>query len=57
LTAPIRSVDWPKRGFGFPILFQHVERLSADDQETVIKIIDAMLAKQRVESALVPLDR
>gem|GEM_PF-3438056 len=76
LTAPIRSVDWPKsgfgfpilyplirsldwpnRGFGFPILFQHVETLSADDQETVIKIIDAMLAKQRVESALVPLDR
>jgi transcriptional regulator with XRE-family HTH domain len=37
--------------------FQHVEALSADDQETVIKIIDAMLAKQRVESALVSVDR
>ncbi len=37
--------------------FQHVETLSADDQETVIKVIDAMLAKQRVESAIAPIDR
>jgi hypothetical protein len=31
-------------------------RLAADDQETVIKVIDAMIAKQRMETALTPLD-
>lgn len=34
--------------------FQVLERLNQDDQETVIKIIDAMIAKERVEAALAP---
>jgi transcriptional regulator with XRE-family HTH domain len=36
--------------------FQVLEQLAQEDQETVIKIIDAMLAKQRMESALLPFD-
>jgi transcriptional regulator with XRE-family HTH domain len=36
--------------------FQVLERLATDDQETVIKVIDAMIAKQRMETALTPLD-
>lgn len=36
--------------------FQVLERLAVDDQETVIKVIDAMIAKQRMETALTPLD-
>nr|WP_281720156.1 helix-turn-helix transcriptional regulator [Nitrosomonas nitrosa] len=48
--SPLTSTRLYKR-------FQHVEALSTDDQETVIKVIDAMLAKHRVESALVPVDQ
>ena len=33
-----------------------LERLNQDDQDTVIKIIDAIIAKDRVEAALVPVD-
>ena len=36
--------------------FKVLEALAQDDQETVIKVIDAMIAKQRVTSALAPLD-
>ncbi|NHB63714.1 XRE family transcriptional regulator [Photorhabdus sp. RW14-46] len=36
--------------------FQVLERLAQEDQETVIKIIDAMIAKQRMESALLSVD-
>ncbi|CDG19901.1 putative transcriptional regulatory protein [Xenorhabdus poinarii G6] len=36
--------------------FQVLEQLEPEDQETVIKIIDAMIAKQRMESALLPVD-
>lgn len=36
--------------------FKVLEALDADDQETVIKIIDAMIAKQRMASALAPVD-
>lgn len=36
--------------------FQELERLPADDQETVIKVIDAMIAKHRMETAMLPLD-
>jgi transcriptional regulator with XRE-family HTH domain len=36
--------------------FQALERLPADDQETVIKVIDAMIAKHRMETAMLPLD-
>ncbi|AKH62503.1 MULTISPECIES: helix-turn-helix domain-containing protein [Morganellaceae] len=36
--------------------FQVLEQLAQEDQETVIKIIDAMIAKQRMESALLPVD-
>lgn len=34
--------------------FQVLEHLNQDDQDTVIKIIDAMIAKERVEAALTP---
>lgn len=37
--------------------FQVLERLASDDQETVIKVIDAMIAKQRMESALMSVDQ
>lgn len=37
--------------------FQVLERLASDDQELVIKVIDAMIAKQRMESALVSVDK
>ena len=33
-----------------------LEALTADDQETVIKVIDAMIAKERMASALTPVD-
>jgi len=36
--------------------FQVLEHLNQDDQDTVIKIIDAMIAKGRVEAALAPMD-
>ncbi len=36
--------------------FQALERFEPDDQEAVIKLIDAMIAKQRMEAALVPVD-
>ena len=34
-----------------------LETLAADDQETVIKVIDAMIAQCRVTSALAPVDQ
>lgn len=34
--------------------FQVLEHLNQDDQDTIIKIIDAMIAKGRVEAALTP---
>ena len=37
--------------------FRALEQLDANNQETVIKVIDAMIAKQRVESALQPVDQ
>lgn len=36
--------------------FKVLEALTADDQETVIKVIDAMIAKERMASALTPVD-
>lgn len=36
--------------------FQELESFNPDDQETVIKLIDAMIAKQRIASALAPMD-
>ena len=36
--------------------FKVLEALAADDQETVIKVIDAMIAKQRMASALSSVD-
>lgn len=36
--------------------FQAVETMATDDQETVIRVIDAMVAKQRIASALAPVD-
>lgn len=37
--------------------FRVLETLAADDQETVIKVIDAMIAQRRVTSALAPVDQ
>jgi transcriptional regulator with XRE-family HTH domain len=36
--------------------FQELEAMAQEDQETVIKVIDAMIAKQRIASALAPVD-
>jgi transcriptional regulator with XRE-family HTH domain len=36
--------------------FRALENFPSDDQETIIKIIDAFILKQRVEGALTPLD-
>lgn len=36
--------------------FQVLEALAPDDQETVIKVIDAMIAKQRIATALTSVD-
>lgn len=36
--------------------FKVLEALASDDQETVIKVIDAMIAKERMTSALTPVD-
>lgn len=37
--------------------FQALESLAEDDQQTVIKVIDAMIAKRRMASALTPVDQ
>jgi len=37
--------------------FKALEGFNANDQETVIKLIDAMIVKQRVESAVLPIGR
>lgn len=36
--------------------FQVLEAMDSDDQETIIKVIDAMVAKQRMATALTPMD-
>jgi transcriptional regulator with XRE-family HTH domain len=36
--------------------FQELEGMNREDQETVMKVIDAMIAKQRIASALAPVD-
>ena len=36
---------------------REVEDFDNDDQETIIKMIDAMIVKHRVEGAVVPLDQ
>jgi transcriptional regulator with XRE-family HTH domain len=36
--------------------FQALEHLHEDDQQTVIRVIDAMIAQQRVHKALNPVD-
>ena len=36
--------------------FQVLEGMAQEDQDTVIKVIDAMIAKQRIASALAPVD-
>jgi hypothetical protein len=42
----------PQKGFCGAL-----EGFIANDQETVIKLIDAMIVKQRVESAVLPIGR
>ena len=37
--------------------FKALEAFSDDDQETIIKLIDAMILKQRVEGAVQPVDK
>jgi transcriptional regulator with XRE-family HTH domain len=44
-AAPIRNVRLLER-------FQQLETIDRDEQETAIKIIDALIAKHRVEEAL-----
>lgn len=36
---------------------QELEGFDHDDQETIIKIIDAMIVKRRVEGAVAPINR
>jgi transcriptional regulator with XRE-family HTH domain len=36
--------------------FQALEHLAQDDQETVIRVIDAVIAQRRMASALAPVD-
>jgi transcriptional regulator with XRE-family HTH domain len=36
---------------------QELETFDSDDQETIIKMIDAMIVKRRVEGAVAPIDR
>lgn len=36
--------------------FRELESFDPEDQETVIKLIDAMIAKQRMASAMTPVD-
>ena len=64
-SAPETSIDYLVTGLteGMPIhntrliqRFQELEHFKPDDQETVIKLIDAMIAKQRMASALTPVD-
>lgn len=37
--------------------FRELEHVTADDQETVIKLIDAVIAKRKMELVLRPLDK
>lgn len=36
---------------------QELEQFESEDQETIIKMIDAMIVKRRVEGAVKPIDR
>ena len=36
---------------------QELETFDSDDQETIIKMIDAMIVKRRVDGAVAPIDR
>jgi hypothetical protein len=36
---------------------QELESFDSDDQEAIIKLIDAMIVKRRVEGAVTPIDR
>lgn len=36
--------------------FQALEHLGQDDQQTVMRIIDALIAQRRVASAMTPMD-
>jgi transcriptional regulator with XRE-family HTH domain len=36
--------------------FQELERFDADDQEAIIKVLDAMIMKNKMQGALSPLD-
>ena len=36
--------------------FQELEQFDTDDQEAIIKVIDAMIMKNKIEGAMSPLD-
>ena len=36
--------------------FRELEQFDADDQETVIKVLDAMIMKNKIQGAMSPLD-
>ena len=57
----IYSVYWPRNSATLANArlfrrFQALEHLGEEDQLTVIRVIDAMLAQQRIASAMVPVD-
>lgn len=52
-----RSEDIPVHDRRLLDRLQALEAFKAEDQETVIRLLDAMIIKQRVESALAPVGR
>ena len=47
-----RSEEQPLHNLRLLKRFRELEQFDSDDQETVIKLIDAMIVKQKVEGAL-----
>jgi Zn-dependent M16 (insulinase) family peptidase len=50
-----RSEQKPMHNLRLLERFQAIQDFSAEDQETVIKLIDAMIVKNKVEVAMSPL--
>lgn len=51
-----RSEETPLHNIRLLQRFRELENFQAEDQEAVIKLIDAMIVKNRVEGALKPLE-
>ena len=52
-----RSAERPLHNVRLMKRFQELERFEADDQEAVIKLIDALIVKNKVEGAIKPLEQ